>query len=83
MRASVRLFAPEIKHMFAERLATEHPFAKVIPVNEHLFAHHPMSGRDLRLNVGGYPSLKISVRGVSAAPDRDLLHNTPSVRRMS
>jgi len=83
MRASVRLFAPEIKHMFAERLATEHPFAKVIPVNEHLFAHHPMSGRDLRLNVGRYPRLKISVRGVSAAPDRDLLHNTPSVRRMS
>ena len=83
MRASVRLFAPEIKHMFAERLATEHPFAKVIPVNEHLFAHHSKSGRDLRLNLEGYPSLKISVRGVSAAPDRDLLHNTPSVRRMS
>jgi hypothetical protein len=83
MRASVRVFAPEIKHMFAGRLATEHPFAKVIPVNEHLFAHLPSSWRFLRLNIGSQKSLKISVRSVSAAPDRDLLHNTPSVRRMS
>jgi hypothetical protein len=83
MGASVRLFAPEVKHMFAGRLATEHPFAKVASVNEHLFAHHPKSGRYVRRDAGRSPSLKISVRGVSAAPDRDLLHNTPSVRRMS
>lgn len=82
MGASVRVFAPEIKHMFAERLATEHPFAKVIPVNEHLFAHHPNAGHRVCAESGRNPSLKISVRGVSAAPDRDLLHNTPSVRRM-
>jgi hypothetical protein len=82
MGASVRVFAPKIKHMFAGRLATEHPFAKVNSVNEHLFAHCPKSEHLVCPDSGSKPSLKISVRGVSAAPDRDLLHNTPSVRRM-
>jgi hypothetical protein len=51
-------------------------------VNEHLFAHYPKSEHLVCPDSGSKPSLKISVRGVSAAPDRDLLHNTPSVRRM-